>query len=102
LYFSRKDCIFHIKVVVDMSGHFTDPRMLENIYNIWPFIRLELEYGAYQRFYLVREVMSEVIASPEHGFLDLICSFAFKRRIAMKHLIEQYSQSPNINSIIIS
>lgn len=102
LYFSGKDSIFHIKVVVDMGGHFTDPRMLENIRYMRPFVRLELEYGAYQWFYLVWEVMAKVIASPEHGFLNFICSFAFKRRIAMKHLVEQYSQGPNINSVVIS
>ena len=97
----RQDCVLHSQVRVQMPLHFCDPGVFKYFLKIEPSFWVELENSSDEFLDRGGEMAGEVIISLEHGLPDLLCTFPFEGGMAVQHFVEQNSQSPDIDSVVV-
>lgn len=81
--------------------HLPHPRMSHNGLQPQPLLRLELQYLFNQMLNILGQFRINLIRSFKHRILHLLYSLTLKRRRPMQQLIQQNTQRPYINLIVI-
>lgn len=62
---------------------------------------MELQNRFDERLYIVGKVASQLVAAPDHGLFNFIGGFSFEGSTSVKHLVEQHSKSPDVDSVVV-
>jgi hypothetical protein len=88
--------------VADDVLHIRHPLMSQNVLESYPLLRIKLQNVSDEILERVGKGIAQLIAASQHPLFDFAHRIPAKRGMTVHHFVEQYSQRPNINAVVVA